>query len=173
MNAEIRTLDEEDAAVFQVLRLRALREHPESFAQSYESQAATPIHDVRERLRDVSEAPHDFILGMFSGCDLIGMVGFRRHRGVRMQHKGDIWGMYVVAEAQGHGLGKLMIQNAIERAGRIPRLKQINLAVVSSNTAARNLYLSLGFQVYGLEKRSAFVNGKYLDDEYMTLFLDQ
>ena len=75
MDAEIRTLDA-DAAAFHALRLRALREHPEAFSQSYESQIATPIADVAERLRAASEALHDFILGVFVGGALSGMRAF-------------------------------------------------------------------------------------------------
>ena len=173
MNIKIRPLTEADTEEFQALRLRALREHPEAFAQSYESQLHTPMPDVARRLRETSEATHDFILGMFSEDTLIGMVGFRRERGEKVMHKGSVWGMYVAAEAQGHGLGRMLIRDAISRAAQMPGLEQINLAVVSDNASARNLYLSLGFEVYGREKRAVIVNGEYLDDEFMTLFLDR
>ena len=153
------------------MRLRALREHPEAFSQSYESQLSTPIADVAERLRAASEAPHDFILGVFVGGALSGMMGFRRERSAKRRHKAEIWGVYVAAEAQGRGLGRRMMRDAIRRASHMAGLEQINLAVVSGNPAARRLYLSLGFEPYGLERRAVFVNGMYLDDEFMTLFL--
>ena len=80
-SAKIRPLTEADAAIYHALRLRALKEHPASFAQPYESQAATSLDAVALRLRETEDAPHDFILGIFAGDALIGMVGFRRERG--------------------------------------------------------------------------------------------
>lgn len=172
MSVQIRPLTEADAEIYQELRLRALKEHPAAFAQPYESQAATPISDVALRLRETSESPHDFILGLFLNSALIGMVGFRRERWERVRHKGAIWGMYVAAEVQGRGLGRALIREAISRASSMPGLEQISLGVISGNEYARNLYLSLGFESYGLEKRAIVVDGEYLDDELMQVFLD-
>ena len=172
MTAEIRPLAADDAAAYHALRLRALREHPAAFAQAYEEQLAMPLAEVADRLQAAWEAPDDFALGLFVGGALSGMVGFRRERRENARHKGHIWGVYVAAEAQGQGLGKRMMQEAISRAARMDGLEQINLAVVSGNPAARSLYISLGFVSYGLECRAVFVNGEYLDDEYMTLFLN-
>lgn len=173
INAKMRPLTEADAEIYHELRLRALRDHPSAFAQPYESQAATTLDDVASRLLKTSESPHDFILGMFSEEELIGMVGFRRGHGDRLQHKGTIWGMYIATEAQGKGLGRILMQEAISRASALSGLEQINLGVISSNDQARNLYISLGFEAYGLEKRAIVVDGDYHDDELMQLFLDR
>ena len=170
-SAEIRPLTEADAEIYHALRLRALKEHPASFAQPYESQAATSIEDVARRLRETADAPHDFILGMFAGDALIGMVGFSRERWERVRHKGSIWGMYIAAEAQGQGLGRALMREAIERVSSIPGLEQISLGVISGNAYARNLYISLGFRSYGLERRAILIDGEYHDDELMQLFL--
>ena len=172
MNVQIRPLNGADAEIYHALRLRALKEHPAAFAQPYESQAATPIGDVALRLREASESPHDFILGLFLDGAFIGMVGFRRERRERVRHKGSIWGMYVAAESQGKGLGRALMREAISRASSMPGLRQISLGVISGNAYARNLYMSLGFESCGLEKRAILVNGRYHDDELMQMFLD-
>ena len=172
MNVQIRPLDEADAEIYHQLRLRALREHPAAFAQPYEAQAATPISDVASRLREASEASHDFILGLFWDGAFIGMVGFRRERRERVRHKGTIWGMYIASEAQGRGLGRALMREAISRASSLSGLRQISLGVISGNDYARNLYISLGFESYGLERRAILVNGNYHDDELMQMFLD-
>lgn len=172
MSVQIRPLTEADAEIYHELRLRALREHPTAFAQPYELQAAMPISDVALRLKEASESPHDFILGLFLDGAFIGMVGFHRERRERVRHKGTIWGMYIVAEAQGRGLGRKLMREAISRASSMPGLQQISLGVISGNECARNLYLSLGFESYGLEKRAMLVDGEYHDDELMQMFLD-
>ena len=171
MKTNTRSLTGSDAEIYHALRLRALREHPTAFAQPYESQAATSLADVASRLREASESPHDFILGTFSEGRLIGMVGFRRERGERVQHKGTIWGMYIASEVQGQGLGRALIQEAISRASSMPGLEQISLGVISGNAYARNLYASLGFETYGMEKRAIVINGEHHDDELMQMFL--
>ena len=173
INPHIRPLTEADAEIYHELRLRALREHPSAFAQPYESQAATPMMDVVQRLKEASESSDDFILGLFSGDALIGMVGFRRERRKRVRHKGTIWGMYIAAEAHGRGHGRALMGEAVSRASSMPGLEQISLGVISGNEYARNLYISLGFESYGLEKRAIVVDGDYHDDELMQLFLDQ
>lgn len=172
MSVQIRLLTEADAEIYHELRLRALREHPAAFAQPHASQAAMPMSDVAMRLREASESPHDFILGLFLDGAFIGMVGFRRESRERVRHKGAIWGMYVAAEAQGRGLGRALMREAISRASTMPGLEQISLGVISGNEYARNLYLSLGFESYGLEKRAIVVDGEYHDDELMQMFLN-
>jgi RimJ/RimL family protein N-acetyltransferase len=45
------------------------------------------------------------------------------------------------------------------------------VAVVVGNEAARNLYLSLGFAVYGTEHEALKLGNRYLDEELMSLKL--
>ena len=171
MRTQIRPLTEADAGIYHALRLRALKEHPTAFAQPFESQAETSMVDVARQLREASKSPDDFILGTFTGSVLVGMVGFRRERRDRIRHKGTIWGMYITAEVQGQGLGRALIREAINRASRMPGLEQISLGVISGNAYARNLYASIGFATYGMEKRAIAIDGEYHDDELMQLFL--
>lgn len=167
-----RQLTVADAPAYQKLRLRALKEHPEAFGQSYESQRDTPLDDVVERLRSIDRSPDDFILGLFHDAALKGMVGFRRFPEEKVRHKGHIWGMYVSVELQTSGYGRELIRRAIDQAKSLPGLEQVDLGVATSNAAAYRLYLSVGFQTYGTELRAMLVNGEYLDEYLMTLVLN-
>ncbi len=74
-------------------------------------------------------------------------------------------------EARGQGLGKALMSAAIERASKIPDLEHLMLSVVTTKEAARKLYLSLGFHIYGVEKEALKLGELVLDEELMSLKL--
>jgi uncharacterized membrane protein len=69
----IRLLAEADAAPLRALRLRALREEPDSFLSSHDVEAAEPEEVTRERLRQVAGAKASGVFGAFDGVALVGM----------------------------------------------------------------------------------------------------
>ena len=50
-----------------------------------------------------------------------------------------------------------------------PSIEYIRLSVITDNTAAIDLYRSLGFEQYGCEPRSLKVNGEYYDEYLMII----
>jgi RimJ/RimL family protein N-acetyltransferase len=171
---EIRPLAEAEAAIYRELRLRALREHPDAFGASYDEGAARPVASYAEQLRAASvEGAQEHILGAFEADGaLVGIVGFRRETHAKTRHRGYIWGMYAVPEVRGQGVGRALMEAALAFARTLPGLEQINLSVVTTNTAARALYAALGFVPYGLERNALKLpDGTTLDEEHMVLFL--
>ena len=166
----VRKLTEADAAEFQQLRLRALHDDPEAFSASYEESRTVPLARVTQRLREESTAGDNCILGAFE-ASLVGMVGFLRRQGLKERHKGFIWGMYVLLDMRGQGIGKALLSQAIAHAESLPGLVQMQLSVVSTQEAARHLYRALGFEAYGVEPRALKVREQYLDEELMVLRL--
>ena len=167
----IRTLTEADAQVYRDIRLRMLKEEPAAFTASYEEFSQQPLSRLIERLRNENDQPDNFSLGAFEGEQLLGTVGLWRETGIKTRHKASIWGMYVASEARGRGLGRALLQAAISRAKAVPDLEQVQLGVVATQTAARQLYASLGFVVFGEEKRAVKIGDRYLDEEWMVFHL--
>ncbi len=165
------TLNDSDAFAYQRLRLRALKEHPDAFGSTYESESAYSLESVAERLRLTAESPNDFTLGAHRQEELIGVVRFHRITGEKEQHRGHIRGMYVRPEDQGKGIGMALLTQAVELASSLPGLEQLELAVVTRNRQARNLYASFGFVSCGIDPRSLKIDEEYLDEERMVLFL--
>ena len=94
---EIRTLTEDDAALYRELRLEALQTNPEAFGSSYEEAAARPLSATAERLR----TPGAVTLGAFEEAALIGNVTLVRDEGLKMRHRANIYAMYVTPAARG------------------------------------------------------------------------
>ncbi len=171
---EIRALTENDAEDFQPLRLRALKEHPDAFGSSYESESGLSLETVAARMRRTAESPNAFTLGAYRDGRLIGMVGFYRDAwGEKVRHKGHVWGMYVVSERQGEGVGRRLMRELLARAARLDGLGQVHLCVVAGNASARGLYASLGFETYGIEPNALIVDGQRLDEAHMVYFLER
>ena len=168
---DVRELTGDDADDFRRLRLRALREHPDAFGSSYEAESAAPVEAAAERLRLNAESRDSFTLGAYRGEALVGMVGFYQETREKTRHRGTIWGMYVPSEEQGKGIGRTLLGRALELARALPGLEQVELQVVTRNRRARDLYASFGFATYGTEPRALFVEGEYLDEEHMVLFI--
>jgi GNAT superfamily N-acetyltransferase len=165
--AEIRVLTPGDVNQFWPLRLRALKEEPESFGKAYKEATSTPLEQVAQQLECSDDS---FVFGAFLP-HLVGIVGYVREKGLKRRHKGMVWGMYVAREARGRGLGAALMQNLISRARTVPDLERLVLSVGTTNEAARQLYLSLGFVSYGIEGGALKLEDKYLDEDLMSLTL--
>ncbi|MFD1177998.1 GNAT family N-acetyltransferase [Paenibacillus puldeungensis] len=166
---QIKKIQPEHVEPFWALRLEALRTNPEAFGNSYEDSAQMPQSEV---LKMIKAEENHFVLGAFTVEEqLIGIVGFRRGQGIKIKHKGMIWGVYVSPEHRGCGIARLLLQEVLKKAGNMEGLKQINLSVVTINTAAVELYKKLGFRPYGIEKNAIEYNGQGYDEEYMTYYL--
>ncbi|MFL0554040.1 N-acetyltransferase family protein [Paenibacillus barengoltzii] len=87
--------------------------------------------------------------------------------------KANVFGLYVTPEMRGKGIGLALMEELIARAKRMEGLEQLNLTVVSTNDSARRLYASLGFQLYGTERRALKWDGAYFDEDYMALRLER
>jgi RimJ/RimL family protein N-acetyltransferase len=162
----IRTITLEDTEKFWSLRLEALKISPENFGATYEESVDLSIESVRARIGLTDDK---FILGAFSQEDeLVGMVGFWKEQSLKVKHKGNVWGMYVTDKHRRQGLGTRLIQELIKRAEKLDGLEQINLCVVTTNQPARTLYISLGFEIYGIERNAMKYNGQKFDEELMT-----
>lgn len=171
MSIEVRILGEADAEAFWNIRLRALRDNPESFGASYEEILERGIVGSTHSLRRKDAASDDATFGAFEGKTLVGIANFIREKEIKKRHKGAIAGMYVPQELRGKGIGKALLVTAIAHARTIPQLEQINLSVVLVSKEARLLFVSHGFETYGLERHALKLHEQYFDQELMTFSL--
>jgi ribosomal protein S18 acetylase RimI-like enzyme len=165
----IRNIMPIEAEKYQALRLKALSNSPEAFTASYEETLTQSIESIRER---INISKDNFILGAFNDLeDIVGMVGFYRVQTKKLNHKGHIWGTYVLPEYRGQSIGYKLLEELLIRVRLVKGIRQVNLGVITVNENARKLYQSIGFQVYGFEKGAFRHNDTFYDEELMTYSL--
>ena len=104
--------------------------------------------------------------GVVGTCDLFS-------RGlITMKHRAFL-ALGIETAYRGLGLGKVLLNTAIEWAAKSTNLAWIDLGVFAHNAAARRLYQSVGFYETGRVTDFARINGHVVDDIQMTLDLRQ
>jgi ribosomal protein S18 acetylase RimI-like enzyme len=164
---EIRRLTERDAESYRQLRLEALQREPHAFTESPVEHVAFTLEAIRNRL---GSSDDNFVLGAFMDVQLIATAGFFRRHGDKVRHRGEIWGVYVSEECRRKGIGRALLGELIGLVQLIPGIEQVALGVSSRNAGAKSLYESLGFEVYGSEKRALKIGETYIDEELMVLY---
>jgi ribosomal protein S18 acetylase RimI-like enzyme len=168
MSYLVRPLGVADADEFRRVRLDALRLHPESFAASYEDEAALSAAQFAERLA----APGLTRFGAFAQQEMVGLVGLQIPSGSKVRHKAHLFSMYVAGGHRRTGLAERLVQAVIDAARESGALV-LQLTVTAGNAPALCLYRRMGFQVYGMERRALKVGDRFYDEELMALDLEQ
>ncbi len=73
---------------------------------------------------------------------------------------------------RGVGLGRIMMERALDTARRDPDILRLELLVFAKNSIARSLYLSMGFVEEGMNIRSVRQSdGSFDDDVHMAIWV--
>lgn len=165
---EIRLLGPDDAEALVLLRREALAGHPLAFGASPEDDRSLSPELVRTSLADPQASA---VFGLFTGAEMVGMVGVVRATGLKRRHKAHVWGMYVSTRARGRGAGRSLLEAAIGQARSWPGVEQLQLSVTEAADEARRLYAAAGFREWGRESRSLRWEGEYVDEIHLVLDL--
>jgi ribosomal protein S18 acetylase RimI-like enzyme len=137
----------------------ALRDHPAAFTAAHEDEAGQPLGFFADRL-----AKGTVFAGVGAG-QLDGMAGFYVRDGLKIRHRGVLWGMYVRPEARGTGLAAALI-DAVKAHAR-PLVEEILLGVGTDNPAAIARYRAAGFVRCGGERRAIKIGDRHYDEILM------
>ncbi|MEK4667783.1 GNAT family N-acetyltransferase [Niallia sp. FSL R7-0271] len=144
----IRTAEEKDAASLSNLRLQIDGE-----TENMDREKGEAFLDEAAFKKVINE---DTIANnsLFLVAETAGrLVGFSRCEGgalKRTTHRAD-FGICVLKEFWGYGIGTLLLKSTIEWADSIP-LKKLSLSVLETNQKAISMYTKHGFEVEGILK---------------------
>ena len=124
-----------EGAPLRELRLRALREAPEAFHATAESDAARPMSDWE----DLARGPGVVLIA----GDWAGMAGIFID-----EHRPMLWGMWVAPEHRRSGVGRALLDAAADWA-RARGFEVLALEVFETAPGARAFYEAAGFRPRG------------------------
>lgn len=161
-----RLLEERDAEAYRELRLEALQDRPQAFSSSYEEEQGKTVEDYATRLG----SPFAVTIGCFNHTSkLIGIVSLVKETKRKLQHRANIYAMYVQPEYRRQGVAKNLMKEAIQIAISMKQIEQVYLGVMIDNEAARRLYTSFGFKSFGIDRKAIKIDDVYYDEELMIL----
>lgn len=157
---QIIRLTAHDTEQFLAMRRRALDGDAHNFRGASADDAALGLQAWQDRLT------RDHVLALTTGGDWLAVGGLTRFSGVKLDHKGLVWGMYAVPAARGTGAASRILE-ALEQAARSLGLRQLQLTLMADNLRARRLYERHGFALYAIEPDSVRRGDDYADEALM------
>jgi GNAT superfamily N-acetyltransferase len=151
---QVRPLASHEVDLHRDLRLRALREAPDSFGETFADAAAQPISHWEELTRSVTEPGRHVMFLACQGHDVFGSA-YGLLDGERSD-AGRVGGMWVEPAWRRRGVGQALLQEVFGWA-RGRRLKRLGLWAPAHSPAAMSLYARAGFRQTG-ERRQLSTN---------------
>lgn len=129
------------------------------------------IEEERKAIEDSLTSDNKlFIVAEING-KIVGNLFFRGGAKQRTKQTGE-FGVSVLMEYWGLGIGRKLITYLIDWAKQTNIIKKINLRVREDNKRGIELYKDLGFKIEGLSTRDFFVDGKYFSSVLMGMEID-
>lgn len=165
----VRRLTSEDAEAFSALRRMVAADNPVPLGLGLEEELTRPLQGFRDQLG----APSNAVFGVFVQDELAATAAVTASGPFSSsRHKSILWGTFVAPGHRRQGLGRRAVQQAIGHA-REAGARRVHLTMYLPNPAARALYESLGFAVWGTEPEAVCIDGVFHDGLQMGLLLGE
>lgn len=123
-------------------------------------------------IREMSQADNSVMLVAEVEGQLAGILTLEGARRRNVRHTATL-GITVAKEWRGQGVGRRLIEHAIDWARRSNVITRIELHVFARNVGAIHLYESCGFVHEGVRRHAVHRDGEYIDDLVMAILLDK
>jgi ribosomal protein S18 acetylase RimI-like enzyme len=104
---------------------------------------------------------YSIAFGAFDEGDLIGSVTLELSSKVKTSHKAHVVGMFVAKTYRGAGIGKALMQAAVEYTRLRATVRVMTLTVTQGNEPALRLYEAVGFKQFGVEPLAIHIESDY------------
>jgi ribosomal protein S18 acetylase RimI-like enzyme len=155
MMIEVKVLPLERWQEVRDLRLEALRIDPAAFGSSVEDEENFPEAVWQERMKPMLVA--------LSDNKPVGSVTYLFNDRVKTKHIARIVGFYVNPNYRGLGVGRKLMEQALDRIRENKDILKVQLMVNPKQEAAVALYKKLGFDVVGELKKELKVGEELYD----------
>lgn len=145
----LRPLSPDEVALHRDVRLRALRDSPASFGESFAEAAARPIAHWERLTRSVTAPSRQVMLLAHEGDDVLGSTYGLLDR--ERSDAGRVGGMWVEPTWRRRGVGRALLQEVL-RWARAQHVQRLGLWAPAHSPAAIALYARAGFRDTGLRQ---------------------
>ena len=117
------------------------------------------------------ETPGDLYLGAFTDGKLVGQLIFHQYQANHLwtKHIGE-FGMMILREYWGQGLGAALLDR-MEQVAHAVGITRIEATVRTGNERGMGLYAKKGYEIEGVRRRAAWINGEYQDEYHIAKIL--
>lgn len=166
-----RSIAPEDAEQF--LKFREQVPHDSTHTMQYVGMKFPTLEETAKRLATQQDDKTTVNIGAFDGDKVIAYLNFRLFMNDHpwVQHLGH-FGMMVLKEYWGHGIGKRLLALQDEHARSIG-VNRIEAMVREKNDRGTKLYLRSGYKIEGTREKSAKINGDFVDEYFIAKILDR
>ena len=145
----IRTLEPQEVSFHRELRIRVLRDSPDSFRETASEAEARPRSYWEDLTRSVTEPNRHVMFLAFEGDTIVGTTyGLLDHE---RNDAGRVGGMWVAPSQRRRGVGRALLAAVLVWA-RERGLKRVGLWAPVSEPAALALYSRAGFKGTGRQR---------------------
>jgi len=164
----VRTITEKDIPAYYNLSLKLDEETPFRLYEAGERPYDLELFSTETK--EFLKNPYSNIFLAEEGGQLTGYLQAIGRSPRRIRHVVSI-NIAILQKYTGQGLGGKLF-DALEVWAKQTGVKRLDLSVMMNNIPAQKLYEKLGFKKEGLKTFSMFVNGEYIDEYYMSKWLD-
>ena len=108
----------------------------------------------------------DFLLVAEAEDQIVGYISAQKGSLKRIAHSAYIV-VGVLKDYRGQGIGTEFFKQ-LDAWAEEKEVTRLELTVICENEVAKHLYEKNGFEVEGVKRKSVFVDGRYLDEYYMS-----
>jgi ribosomal protein S18 acetylase RimI-like enzyme len=163
------TLGAADVSAYRELMLEAYEQAADAFTTTAAERALQPESWWVQRIGSATGCTTAF--GAWQGRTLVGSVALEYSAKPKTRHAATVLGLYVRPAARGQRVGRALMETALSAAQARAGVRLVELTLTEGNTAALQLYRSLGFQAWGTAPMAILTAAGFRGKVHMTRLL--